>query len=157
MLACCIVLLCIRPTAECPRFSCATLRKVSMSSPCLTGNIKAVDDPSVLRQQLASAFLHSAVPPAQRLDAAAQRAQYLWGLSLHVSDSLSVWVAQAAGARALNKFSCRRFTVFWRFDSLCVQNGLKPSFRMQSTATQCERKHLNWPNCWGTPAGEKWL
>lgn len=45
--------------------------------PCLTVNIKAVDDPSRLRQQLASDFLHSAVTPAQRLDAAAQRAQYL--------------------------------------------------------------------------------
>lgn len=47
------------------------------SPPHLTGSGTAVDDPSALRQQLASAFLHSAVTPAQRLDAAPQRAQYL--------------------------------------------------------------------------------
>lgn len=110
---CGVAVLRIRPTAECHGFSCGK----EDAPPCLPVNIKAVDDGSVLRQQLASAFLHSAVTPAQRLDAAAQRAQYLWGLSLHVSDSLSVWVTRAAGAGALNKSSCRRCTVFWRFDS----------------------------------------
>lgn len=71
----CIVVLSTRPTAECLVVFLSCIKEAS--PPCLTGSVAGVDDPSASRQQLASAFLHSAATPAQRLDAAPQRAQYL--------------------------------------------------------------------------------
>lgn len=52
-----------------------------------------------------SSCLLSAVAPAQGLEAATQRVQYCWGLSLHASDSPSFSVTWAAGAQACNKLS----------------------------------------------------
>lgn len=52
-----------------------------------------------------SSCLLSAVAPAQGLEAATQRVQYCWGLSLHALDSPSFSVTWAAGAKACNKLS----------------------------------------------------
>lgn len=115
---------------------CALLQQVFLcyircwSPPCLTVSINVLDKPSVLGQQLASSFLLSAVPPAQRLDTATQRVQYLWGLLRHVSHSLSIWVKPATAFKQ---------KVFWRFQSLCIQNGLKFSFMKENTQTWSER------------------
>lgn len=94
----------------------------------------------VVRQQLPSSALLSAVTPAQGLEAMAQRVQYCWGVSPHASDSRSVSVTWAAGARAGNKLSDLMVleTLAWLHHALCrellcrfnpfgvFERGLKP-------------------------------